>query len=811
MRKRWIDSLIPFIFVFLTFFSFRTYFFQNTVPLPFNLLVFYYSPWKYETGYGLRIPNKPLGYDNVKLFYPLRKFTIDQMRSGRIPLWNPFVFSGNVHLATYQSSVLYPLNIFYFILPTMDAWTVLILLQPILSGWFTYLFLRSLTLSRNASFFGALGFAFSGWMIAMWEEVLVLVHSFLWLPLALYASNLLWEKKFQRRGILLLILALTMSVLAGFLQMSIYVFSAILLWNVYRWFTYKDNIHRNKIAFHVGVCIVLSTFLSAIQWVPALEAYVLSARGTTDAANLFQMFLSPLSHLITFIVSDFWGNPGSYNYFSKIRYIQERTIYIGIFVLIFALFAFFKRTKGDHLFWKIFTVVTLSLGFALPTSWIWYTFRVPILSVAQPARIFALSTFGMCVLAGYGIDKWQKYHGWKEVKRILVFVFLVIFLLFFFTLSMRFISGQPQLLSLCHCDPKQVIAYATISFRNLILPGISTIFVFISFVFFRKRPIIFYSFVYLVTIFGGFYYANKILYFSERQFEFPSVAPIVKLKELSGLNRVWTYGEAHVMRNILSYYGIYSPEGYDALFLERYGELINTIKSGGTATSQINRTDVDFSEVGPFEPMTKNQYRLRVMSLLGVKYILALKSAAGSTTTEQEQFPSSLFSLVWSNENWRIWEYRQALPRAFFVSNYIIEEDPQKIADYLFNPLFQIQNTLILESQPKEFESVINSASGEVVIARYEPQTVDVSVSAKQNGFLFLSDTYYPGWKALVDGRKTNIYRADYAFRAVPVSAGNHTVRFVYDPISFKIGLGTSAIAFVVALLFILKLFRESQ
>lgn len=810
MKKRWTDSFILFIFVFLTFFSFRTYFFQHKVPLPFNLLVFYYSPWKNEKGYGLHIPNKPLGYDNVKLFYPLRKFTIDQMRLGRIPLWNPFVFSGNVHLATYQSSTLYPLNIFYFILPTMDAWTVLILLQPMLSGWFTYFFLRSLELSRNASFFGALGFAFSGWMIAMWEEVLVLVHSFLWLPLALYASNLLWEKKFRRRGTFLLILALTMSVLAGFFQISIYVFSTVLFWNIYRWFTHNDKLDRNKIAFRAGVCIVLSIFLSAVQWLPALEAYVLSARGTTDAANLFQMFLSPLSHLITFIVPDFWGNPGSYNYFSKIQYIQERTIYVGIFVLIFALFTLFKRTKGDQLFWKIFTVVTLSLGFALPTSWIWYMFRVPILSVAQPARIFALSTFGICVLAGFGIDEWQKYPSRKVIRRILLCISLLILLLFLFTVSMRFISGQPRLLSLCHCDPKQVIAYATISLRNLILPGISTIFVLISFVFFRKRPIIFYSFVYILTIFGGFYYANKILYFSERQFEFPTVAPIVKLKELSGLNRVWSYGEAHVMRNILSYYGLYSPEGYDALFSERYGELINTIKSNGTVTSHINRTDVDFSEVGSNEPMTKNQYRLRIMSLLGVKYILAFKPEAGSKASEQEQFPGSLFALVWSNENWRIWEYNQALPRAFFASNYIVEEDPQKMVDYLFDPLFQIQNTLILESQPKEFKSE-DGGSGEVTIVNYQPQTIEIAVSAKQNGYLFLSDTYYLGWKALVDGRKTNIYRADYAFRAVPVSVGNHTVRFVYDPISFKIGLGTSAIAFVVALLFILKLSRESQ
>jgi len=696
----------------------------------------------------------------------------------------------------------------------MDAWTALVLLQPVLSGWFTYLFLRSLKLSRNASFFGALGFAFSGWMIAMWEEVLVLEHSFLWLPLALYASNLLWDTELRRRGTFFLVVALAMSMFAGFFQMSIYLFLTVLIWNIYRWFVCNDRILRNKIIFRIGICMVLSISLSAIQWVPAFEAYMLSARGTTDAANLFQMFLSPFSHLITFIVPDFWGNPGSYNYFSKIRYIQERTIYMGIYVFIFAFFTFFKKTKGDQLFWKIFTLATLSLGFALPTSWIWYIFHIPILSVAQPARIFALSTFGICVLAGFGIDEWQKYQTWKRIKLIMVLISFLIFFLFLFAMSMRFLPSYLQML-LCNCELKQITAYATISLRNLLLPTIFMVLVWLSFSIFRTRTVIFYIFVYCVTIFGSFYYANKILYFSNRSFEFPQIASISILKKVAGINRVWSYEDAYVMRNIFSYYGIYSPEGYDALFSQKYGEFINTIKSGGLITSKINRTDVDFSEVGPDETMIKNPYRLRIMSLLGVKYILALKPHAESKITEEERFPSSLFSLVWANDIWRIWEYNQALPRSYFTSNYIVENDRQKIVDHLLNPLFPIQNTLIFESKPKEFEST-DGASGEVTIAKYEPQTIKIVVNAKQSGYLFLSDTYYPGWKAFVDGKETKIYRANYSFRAVPVSNGNHTVRFIYDPLSFKVAIAISGISLVVFFLVLLvfqlpKVFPSSE
>ena len=59
---------------------------------------------------------------------------------------------------------------------------------------------------------------------------------------------------------------------------------------------------------------------------------------------------------------------------------------------------------------------------------------------------------------------------------------------------------------------------------------------------------------------------------------------------------------------------------------------------------------------------------------------------------------------------------------------------------------------------------------------------------------LVLSDMYYPGWKAFVDGEETKIYRADYTFRAIPLNAGTHQVEFVYDPISFKVGAGVTVL-----------------
>jgi uncharacterized membrane protein YfhO len=66
---------------------------------------------------------------------------------------------------------------------------------------------------------------------------------------------------------------------------------------------------------------------------------------------------------------------------------------------------------------------------------------------------------------------------------------------------------------------------------------------------------------------------------------------------------------------------------------------------------------------------------------------------------------------------------------------------------------------------------------------------------------LFVSDLFYPGWKAYLDGKKTNIYTANYAFRAIEVPVGKHEVKFVYRPDSFNTGLKITGFSFLLLIL----------
>jgi hypothetical protein len=108
------------------------------------------------------------------------------------------------------------------------------------------------------------------------------------------------------------------------------------------------------------------------------------------------------------------------------------------------------------------------------------------------------------------------------------------------------------------------------------------------------------------------------------------------------------------------------------------------------------------------------------------------------------------------------------------------------------------------------------SLSGTAEITSYGSTEVVVRTAADQNTLLLLADAYYPGWKALVDGREEKVYRANYLFRAVPVPAGQHEVRFVFQPESVAVGesisrftLATLAVVLAV-LLFVPPAFRGS-
>jgi hypothetical protein len=158
-----------------------------------------------------------------------------------------------------------------------------------------------------------------------------------------------------------------------------------------------------------------------------------------------------------------------------------------------------------------------------------------------------------------------------------------------------------------------------------------------------------------------------------------------------------------------------------------------------------------------------------------------------------EEFSEAL-TLTAVTQNSLLYTSPTALPRAW-VAGTVHGVDDVDGAIAFFNERRDADD--MVEFSPAEevvIEGVESSAPtcddpAEVTISEYDSDSIEIATTAKCSGFLVLADAWYPGWRAEVNGEAETIYPANVAFRGVPVPAGTSSVRFTYEPSSFRIGL----------------------
>lgn len=141
-------------------------------------------------------------------------------------------------------------------------------------------------------------------------------------------------------------------------------------------------------------------------------------------------------------------------------------------------------------------------------------------------------------------------------------------------------------------------------------------------------------------------------------------------------------------------------------------------------------------------------------------------------------------------------------PRLSFVTAYRIEPDAAKSWARVARGETDFSREVLLERAPATALPAAGAARPALVarLAEDRPERVVAELTSDSAGLLVLADLFYPGWTAEVDGRPSEILRADGVFRAVALTAGSHRVAFRYQPLSVKIGAALSAAALVAIL-----------
>jgi uncharacterized membrane protein YfhO len=787
-----LEKFWPYLLIILVALLFFFPVFKGQIPFPGDLLV-NENPYRNESFLGFNpgsYPNKAQGPDVITEIYPWRQFSVQELKKGNIPFWNPYNFSGNPQMANFQTAIFYPLNIFYYLFSFNLAWTIIIFLQHILAGIFMYLFLKkSLKLEKFASLIGGIAFAFCS-SIVVWLEYGNIGHTLLWLPLTLLFVERVY-KKLNIFNYLALVLILSFTILAGYIQMAFYIFLIAIIYYFYllgiKGFK-RINLKKTTLFLLV---FIFPIFLTAYQLLPTLALFSSSTRGAYSLSQIGNM-LMPIKYLVTIFAPDFFGNPATRNYWIDGTYI-ERVMFPGILILFFATLAISKAKHPRKLFFLITAFIVLILTTNLPGVKYFYLLPIPVITTTIATRALAIFVFCIVVLAAIGIDYWHKSKQWKTLLPIFfVGMYLLILVITFLWPSL--FSGGPL-------DIK-------VAQRNLLLPTFFAILCAVIFYFGFKFKKIAATLFTIILILDLFYSFNKITPFAPSSFTYPKTPVMEFIKGNAGINRFWGYGSAYVPSNFQSVDGSYSPEGNDPLHIKTYSELLASSKTGNLP-QVLPRPDANIAPGYGTSDLRENLFRQRILNLLGVKYILHKNEAVEPSEPDVAVFTPDIYKLVWNKSPLQIYENKKALPRYLMFNKFIVIKNKKEVLSKIYDKNINLNNVLILEEKPSQNIDILSKNS--VRLLSYKPNKVQFYTSSTGNSLLFISDNYYPEWKVKIDGVESKLLVADYSFRAVAVPKGEHKVEFIYFPEKFYLGLKIAAfgIIFLGIFLFIIKKYED--
>jgi hypothetical protein len=175
-------------------------------------------------------------------------------------------------------------------------------------------------------------------------------------------------------------------------------------------------------------------------------------------------------------------------------------------------------------------------------------------------------------------------------------------------------------------------------------------------------------------------------------------------------------------------------------------------------------------------------------NFLGIKYIIASKAGAPADGNIVPVFDEDPTINIYLNQ--------EALARVLFVGQSVVVPDHDAAWAAIRAADFDPATTVILE-RGQTLDTQPNST---LSILQVDVNTIRIGVETDQPGYLVLSDAYYPGWQATLDGQSTPIERANYAFRAVYVPIGSHTVQFAFKPMLWRVGVIISGLTLTILL-----------
>ncbi|HET6882703.1 MAG TPA: YfhO family protein [Pirellulales bacterium] len=697
--------------------------------------------------------------------------------------WDPTMFAGFPGLADPQRMSWYPPALAASLLP--DGWNALVLSGYVLASCFTYAYVRKLTGSSLGAGVAGLVYGLSGFLIAHLGHV-NLVHTSAWLPMVLYSFEKL-RARAAPAWIATAALGLACSVLAAHPQISAYTIMYLGPYAVVA--AARAPAGRWRYCGAAMTAVVLGLALSAILLLPLHQLTKGSLRSDVDYAT-FTSFNLPLGQLSQMIFPYAFGD-GRYLAYAGAGNITETTGYMGLLPLLLAgLGACSAAGQRTVRFWLAAGACALVLSLGADGGLSALLYHVPVLNKFRcPARHLGELSLAVAVLAGWGAASLGSLPKPQRIRlaQVASLIPMVAFGVAAWGLS-HWVQGHPEMA--IHFTWK---SWAIAMPLSACVVGLAV------FWWNAVKPTKLAGGVLLATVALELGTTAQWADWSWQSVEEPVLAcPEVLAKyrdeflstgqRLTGLlSSPWTPVDA-ALANLPALWKLPTTGGYNPLAPQRLAEFLHLDRSGNGFASYRALEDTD-----------------RALDLLASRYVIAPNNLIVS---DSPLYKPEAERLLTASDRFRradtlaesvSFENTRAMPRAWLAAqvrqldqgDVLRSVHTSRLPDgSSFDPA---QTALVEEAISGDDQRAATDARA--TARELAPGHVEIDTESPAATFCVLSDMFYPGWRATIDGTPSKIFRTDYVLMGVELPAGRHTVVFRYVPTRFYLGALVSGFA----------------
>jgi Bacterial membrane protein YfhO len=731
------------------------------VPIPARLVTNF--PAWHSTVPNLRVVHGVDYGDLITFFYPWRLLVTNIVYQHEVPQWNRHLLGGTPLIASAPGGIFYPIHALFFVLPIATAWSLKLILNVVLAGFLTAVLVKSLGADSFGSISAGVIYALCGF-ITGWQGQGI-ADAALWLPLICWSVHQIYKTP-SLMPTVMGACAFGLPVLSGHPETAAHttlVGLSFFSWQVLMGGWSRSSMLRRLAWFTVAALLAIG--LSAIQILPTVE-WLGQIKHSLDLD-----WGSLKSHeLLAFFSRDVSSTPNSSNI-----YIPEKTAYAGVATLLLAAFALLHRSMRRH---AVFFLLLVFFAIEVAAGWEpahGLVSHIPVLKGIKNWRLLGVADFGLAVLAGLGISQLNERES-RPTARVWILLGTVALAvsLGIWTLHTRLISEVSWSRGPAAAAALLVVGFGLVSLRLLRRIDART---------FGPLMLLFLSFDLLTYAFG-------YLPFVRAEEIFPPASLFTFLQRHDPQNnRVVNLGAYSMNAEIV--YGLESAGGYEVA-LTRVKDLLNDF-----AEPRLDAVQFESSKI--------LQHRDRRLDLMNARYLVTnVYDKNGDLAAADPQ----RFQLVFTDGAVSVFENRRALPRAWFIAagQGTIEVLPRQVDQFqrLRDPLFDPERSVILDRLPEELphETYDAPVAKQIEVMRVEGDSngLTLRVNTPHAGVVVVSQIFYPGWYASIDGVRTTLLRPDYAFIGATVPTGTHEVRFEFRPLSVRVGAALSLMSIFVLL-----------